>query len=98
MLGNKKVNAQRVVPPSGHSCWRLSIFRIQLEAIRRLALESRRALTNYFPPLTHDPVGENKKVNAQRFERPSVHSGERRTNSTIRGEIGFGLALVQAAR
>ena len=31
-----------------------------------LALARKRALTNYFPPLTHDPVGENKKVNAQR--------------------------------
>ena len=27
-----------------------------------------------------------------------VHSGERRTNFPIRGEIGFGLALTQAAR
>ena len=64
----------------------------------RAGVDAGGALTNHFPPLTHDPVGENKKVNAQRFELPSVHSGERRTNFPIRGEIGFGLALAQAAR
>ena len=31
-----------------------------------LTLARKRALINYFPPLTHDPVVENKKVNAQR--------------------------------
>ena len=56
------------------------------------------ALTNYFPPLTHGPLRENKKVNAQRFELPGVRSGGRQTLFPTRGERRLGLALAQAAR
>ena len=49
VVGNKEVYAQRIVPPSIPSCWRLANAPKVKEKRFHLGLACKRALTNYFP-------------------------------------------------